>query len=282
MENNKNTKKNLKIFLIVFLISLPFWWVANLFQANLENYFYAQIGQPFEEIIILQIPERAQEPPPELDAKAAISVFIDQAGSKKILFEKNADRPLPIASLTKLMTASIFLKHYNVEREETAELLLSLLIESDNEAANDLAEIIGEKSFLELMNSKTKELGMENTHFTNPNGLDPKEPGESLNYSTAEDLVKLAKYITLEQSLLWEISTIQEFENIKNTNELLGQIPGIIGGKTGETPLAGKCLILVIQAPKNKGFLVNVILNSENRFEEMKKLISWAENAYRW
>jgi len=174
------------------------------------------------------------------------------------------------------------LKHYDVEEEETAELLLSLLIESNNEAADDLAEIIGEKSFLELMNLKAKELGMENTHFTNPNGLDPEEPDESLNYSTAEDLVKLTKYITLEQPLLWEISTIQGFENMENTNELLGQIPGIIGGKTGETPLAGKCLILVVQAPKNKGFLVNVILNSEDRFEEMKKLISWAGDAYRW
>ena len=282
MENNNNTTKNLKVFLIVFLVSLPFWWVVNLFQANLEKYFYAQIGQPFEETDLLQIPERFQRTPPELDAKAAISVFIDHQGSEKTLFEKNADQPLPIASLTKLMTASIFLKHYDVEREETVKLLLSLLIESDNEAANDLAVTIGEDSFLELMNSEAEELGMENTYFTNPNGLDPKEPDEPLNYSTAKDLVRLSKYIALEQSLLWDISSIQEFEDMKNTNELLGQIPGIIGGKTGETPLAGKCLLLVVQAPQNNGFIVNIILNSENRFEEMKKLINWVENANRW
>lgn len=282
MENNNNTTKNLKVFLIVFLVSLPFWWVVNLFQANLEKYFYAQIGQPFEETDLLQIPERFQRTPPELDAKAAISVFIDHQGSEKTLFEKNADQPLPIASLTKLMTASIFLKHYDVEREETVKLLLSLLIESDNEAANDLAVTIGEDSFLELMNSEAEELGMENTYFTNPNGLDPKEPDEPLNYSTAKDLVRLSKYIALEQSLLWDISSIQEFEDMKNTNELLGQLPGIIGGKTGETPLAGKCLLLVVQAPQNNGFIVNIILNSENRFEEMKKLINWVENANRW
>jgi D-alanyl-D-alanine carboxypeptidase (penicillin-binding protein 5/6) len=282
MENNNNTIKSLKIFLIVLLVSLPFWWGVNLFQANLENYFYAQIGQPFEEITLLEIPERIQRPPLELDTKAAISVSIDHQGVEKILFEKNVDRPLPIASLTKLMTASIFLKHYDVEREETVRLLLSLLIESDNEAANDLATIIGEDSFLELMNLEAKELGMEDTYFSNPNGLDPKEPDESLNYSTAKDLVKLSKYITSEQPLLWEISTIQEFENMENTNDLLGQIPGIIGGKTGETVLAGKCLLLVVQAPKDKGFIVNIILNSENRFEEMKKLIDWTEDAYRW
>lgn len=282
MENNNNTIKNLKILLIVLLVSLPFWWGVNLFQTNLENYFYAQVSQPFEEIILFQIPERAQRPPLELDAKAAISVFIDDRGSEKILFEKNADRPLPIASLTKLMTASIFLKHYDVEKKETVKLLLSLLIESNNEAANDLAGIIGEDSFLELMNLEAKEIGMGDTHFTNPNGLDPKGPDETLNYSTAKDLVKLAKYVTLEQPLLWEISTIQELENMKNTNDLLGQIPGIIGGKTGETDSAGKCLVLVVQAPKDKGFIVNIILNSENRFEEMKKLIDWTEDAYSW
>lgn len=280
MENNNRTK-NLKILLIVLLVSIPFWWGVNLFQVNLEKYFYAQIGQPFEELGLLQIPERVQRPLLELDAKAAISVFVDHQGSEEIIFEKNADQPLPIASLTKLMTASIFLKHYDVEREETVKLLLSLLIESNNEAANDLATIIGKDSFLGMMNSEAEELGMENTHFANPNGLDPKRPDESLNYSTAKDLVKLAKHITLEQPLLWEISIIQEFDNIKNTNELLGQIPGIIGGKTGETVLAGKCLILVVQAPKDNGFIVNIILNSENRFEEMKKLIDWTENAYR-
>jgi D-alanyl-D-alanine carboxypeptidase len=282
MKNNINTRNNLKIFLIAFLLSLPFWWGVNLFQVNLENYFYAQIGQPFEELALLQTSEIVQRTPPELDARAAISIFIDHQGSEKILFEKNADRPLAIASLTKLMTASIFLQRYDIEKEETVRLLLSLLIESDNEAADDLAEAIGQDVFLELMNLEAEKIGMENTYFTNPNGLDPKGTDESLNYSTAKDLVRLSKHITLEQPLLWDISTIKEFEDMKNTNELLGQISGIIGGKTGETPLAGKCLILVVQAPENSGFLVNVILNSENRFEEMKKLISWVENDYNW
>jgi len=272
----------LKFFFIAFLVSIPFWLGVNVFQENLENYFYAQIGQPFAEIALNQLPERIQKPTLELDAQAAISVFIDHQGSEKILFEKNADQPLPIASLTKLMTASIFLKHYDIEEEETAKLLLSLLIESNNEAADELAEIIGQGSFRELMNSEAQARGMENTYFTNPNGLDPQRSDEPLNYSTLKDLVKLTKYITLAQPLLWEISSIQELADMKNTNDLLGQIPGIIGGKTGETSLAGKCLLLVIQAPKNKGFIVNIILNSENRFAEMKNLVNWTRDAYEW
>jgi D-alanyl-D-alanine carboxypeptidase (penicillin-binding protein 5/6) len=163
-----------------------------------------------------------------------------------------------------------------------AKLLFPLLIGSNNNAAINLAEVIGKEAFVELMNLEAKRLGMDNTHFINPTGLESKEPERSSNYSAPKDLVKLAKYITFERPLIWEISIIKEFENIKNTNELLGKISGIIGGKTGETPLAGKCLLLVVQAPKNKGFIVNVIINSENHFEEMKKLINWTKYAYKW
>ena len=70
-----------------------------------------------------------------------------------------------------------------------------------------------------------------------------------------------------------------------NTNELLGEIPGIIGGKTGYTDTAGGCMILVTTTPKEQGFLVNVILGTDGvngRFDEMKKLVNWVNSAYRW
>jgi len=289
-------KKNLNIFLFLtaFLISLPFWWGVNFLQEKLESFLFLESTAIDPELLTAQIAleEKLEKLKPlkkrgeiadfKSEARAAISVFFDYQGSEKILFEKNISQPLPIASLTKLMTANIFLKHYDFGEEEVVNLLLSLLIESNNKAANDLAGINGKEIFLELMNSEAKELGMENTYFANPSGLDPKEPGELLNYSTAKDLVKLAKYLTFERPLIWEISIIPEFENNFNTNKLLEEIPGIIGGKTGETSLAGKCLILVVRAPKNKGFIVNVILNSENSFEEMKKLIDWTEYAFQW
>lgn len=287
------SKKNLLYFLIAFIFSLPFWWGVNLFQENLEDFLFwkrmvdnpealmAQIVQ--EEKLVQLKPIRKQGVENlEINAKSAMAVFVNNHGSEKILFEKDSDRILPIASLSKLMTANISLKHYDFEDERVTKLLFPLLIESDNKAASDLAEMMGKEIFLELMNLEAKEIGMENTYFANPTGLDPQKPGEPLNYSTAKDFVKLAKYITFERPLIWEISIIKEFENIKNTNELLGEIPGIIGGKTGETPLAGKCLLLVVQAPKNKGYIINVILNSENHFEEMKKLVNWTRYAYKW
>lgn len=218
----------------------------------------------------------------EIAAQAAISVFIDKKGAEKILFEKDIVRPLPIASLTKLMSANVVLEYYNLNQPKVKETLYSLLILSDNKAANELAEFISKEGFLEVMNFEAKKLGLENTFFVNPTGLDPKKSGEPINYSTAKDLVKLAKYITFERPLIWKISIIPEHKNATNTNELLNQISGIIGGKTGETPLAGKCLLLLVRAPKNKGFVVNVVLNSENHFEEMKKLIDWTKNAYKW
>ncbi len=285
--------KNLKIFLTIFLISLPFWWGINILQKNLENFLFLKKIEARPELLTAQIvsEERIEKLKPlrnrqindfEIEAKEAISVFINNQGSEKILFEKESERPLPIASLTKLMTANTFLDYYDIKQEEIAKLLFYLLIESNNNAANTLAKVIGREDFVQLMNLEAKKLGMENTYFVNPTGLDQKEATGTINHSTAKDLVKLAKYITLERPLIWEISTIKEFEKIKNTNELLGEIPEIIGGKTGETVLAGKCLLLVNNAPKNKGFIVNVILNSEKRFEEMRKLIDWTKYAYKW
>lgn len=293
-------RKNLIFFLGALFLSLPLWLGVNVLQKNLEDFLFwnkmannpqlllAQINQ--EKILAKLKPIRDRQVDDlEIKAEAAISVFVDNQGSEKILFEKESSRPLPIASLTKLMTANVVLGYYDINQEEVIKLLFPLLIESDNAAAIDLAEIMGKGVFVELMNSEAKKLGMVNTHFTNPVGLDPKKPNDQMNYSTVQDLVKLAKYITEEQPLIWEISIIPEFENIKNTNELLWESPtkvwwrtGIIGGKTGETPIAGGCLLLVVQAPKNKGFIINVILNSEDRFEEMKKLIDWTKYAYKW
>jgi hypothetical protein len=289
--------RELKWFFISLFLSLPFWWGINVFQKNLEDFLFWERMAAQPELLTTQIiwEEKLEKLKPlrnrqiddfEIGAGAAISVFVNSfnqnfsQAAEKILFEKNSDRALPIASLTKLMTANVVLGNYDINQEKIVKLLFPLLIESNNNAAINLAEVIGKEAFVELMNLEAKKLGMNNTHFVNPTGLDSKE--KSINYSTPKDLVKLAKYITFERPLIWEISIIKEFENIKNTNELLGEISGIIGGKTGETSLAGKCLLLVVQAPKNKGFIINVIINSENHFEEMKKLIDWTKYAYKW
>jgi len=299
----------LKIFLISFLVSLPFWWGINIFQENLENYFYAQISQPFQQIVEIKIPPKSQKPNLEIQVKAAISVLVDsQSGEgKKVLFKKNSNEKLAIASLTKLMTANIVLENYDLSREikiseeavlqegeagkltagkifSVEYLLYPLLMESSNDAAYVLTNDyngMAEEKFVELMNLKAKDLGLEDTYFVNSTGLDPEQPGHSINYSTAEDLVKLTKYL-LKKPLIWEILATPKFSlygpELINTNGLLGEIPNIVGGKTGFTDQAGGCMLLV---SKNKGenFLVNVILgapSSSARIEEMEKLINYA------
>ena len=299
----------LKNFFTAFILSLPFWWGINIFQENLENYFYAQISQPFQQIVEIKIPPKSQKPNLEIQVKAAISVLVDsQSGEgKKVLFKKNSNEKLAIASLTKLMTANIVLENYDLSREikiseeavaqegeagkltagkifSVEYLLYPLLMESSNDAAyvltNDYDGMTEEK-FVELMNLKAKDLGLEDTYFVNSTGLDPEQPGHSINYSTAEDLVKLTKYL-LKKPLIWEILATPKFSlygpELINTNGLLGEIPNIVGGKTGFTDQAGGCMLLV---SKNKGenFLVNVILgapSSSARIEEMEKLINYA------
>jgi D-alanyl-D-alanine carboxypeptidase len=285
--------RNLKFFGLAFLISLPFWWLVNTTQQKIEDFlFLAKISENTD-LITTQINQEKEleklKPIRKtgfedftINAEAAISVFIpkNKEFPTKILFEKNSKKTLPIASLTKLMTAKIVLDYYdNIDTN----LLYSMLISSDNTAASALAEMVfGKETFLDLMNMEAKKLGMENTHFFNATGLDPETDKNKINFSSAEDLVKLARDITINHPLIWKITTETTFENKTNTNKLLGKIPNIIGGKTGETPKAGECFLLVVSAPKNKGYIINVILNSKNRFEDMEKLIKWIEYAYKW
>jgi len=226
---------------------------------------------------------------------------------------------LPIASLTKLMTALIVLENYDLSKEikiskeainqeetfgkleegkifKADYLLYPLLMESSNDAAFALAndyEEMDEKKFVEMMNAKAKELGLENTYFYNSSGLEPDTKNAKINYSSAKELAGLTRYL-LATPKIWEILSTTEYNlygpTLKNTNELLSDQSilwkdKILGGKTGYAEKAGGCIILVLRAPKDKGFLINIALgtaNSNNRFEEMKKLVEWVNQAYKW
>lgn len=318
--------KNIKIFLIAFIFSLPFWWGANSFQKNLEDFLFWEGMTDNPRLLTAQIvPQDSLEKLKpirdrridnlEIDAKSTTSVLINNNGNEEILFEKNNNEKLPIASLTKLMTANIVLENYDlsqvreisenaVEENEdfgnlkvgevfsVGELLYPLLMESSNDAAISLAEIVGDEAFVDLMNLEAGKLAMENTHFVNPTGLGPKNSEDSINYSTATDLIKLTKYLLETKPLIWQILSLAEFDlysadgvfhhKVKSTNELLGETPSILGGKTGQTPEAKGCLILVLKTPRGKGYLINVILGSEDRFGEMRKLVNWVKEAYKW
>lgn len=305
----------LKIFLFAFFLSLPFWWGSNVFEKNLSIFFFWQSINQKSQIFAAQIAmeEKVRNLKPvlnknsenlEINAKSAISLYIGNNGEEKILFEKETEKKLPIASLTKLMTAYTVLKNYNLSEEIESKkgneffpveyFLYPLLIKSDNDAAYALAnnyDGMTEKKFVALMNEEAKNLNLTNTFFSNSSGLDPddlKQPAAEINYSTATDLTKMTK-VLLKEHLIWDILSIPKFDlfgpELENTNALLEEIPSILGGKTGYTERAGGCIVLVLKAPKGKGYVINIILGangSNARFEEMKKLTNWLNGAYKW
>lgn len=323
--------RDFKIFLLVFLISLPFFWGMNILEKNLEDFLFwyqmannsriltAQAKETFleKELRYLKPIRNWQVEDIEIGAKSAISrLWTD--GASRVLFEKEGQKVLPLASLTKLMTAFVALENYELdeaieiskeaveeegdfgnfkvgEKFSIRELLHSLLMESSNDAAFALTEKIGQNSFLGLMNLEAKEMGLKSTFFVNPTGLDPDDPKALINYSSGQDLTRFTGFL-LEKPLIWQILSQKEYDlygldgvfhhRLFNTNELLWTEEHwgsrIIGGKTGWTPEAQGCLLLVLEAPKGKGFLVNIILGSENRFEEMTNLINWIHQAYKW
>ena len=285
--------KGLKIFFISLFLSFPFWWGINLFNEKLENYILAQVSVPIENIIF--VPQK-RKPPLFLNAKSAISVKTDLENFEKILFAKEEKTPLPIASLTKLMTALVvFEEGYDLNEKvliskqaanqedvpvfgnlkegeglKVEELLELSLVYSSNDAAFALSEKI--PNFVEKMNNLAKKLGMENTHFSNPTGLDS-------NYSTAKDLVKLTKYILKNHPQIFEISRRVPKYKLDNGIYSIFLPKEIIGGKTGYTPEAGGCLLFIFRDEKEPNiFYINLILGAQSiqgRVEEMQKLVDW-------
>jgi len=144
-----------------------------------------------------------------------------------------------------------------------------------------LSEGMENQNFVRLMNEKARDIGMNGTAYTEPTGLSEK------NVSTADDLVKLAKYILANHPEIAQISRIKEYDLnnyglLKNTDELLGEVPGIVVSKTGFTLEAKGCLFLVINNYEENDYLISVILGADDKFSEMKKMIDWVNKAYKW
>jgi D-alanyl-D-alanine carboxypeptidase (penicillin-binding protein 5/6) len=311
----KKMSSGFKFFLISFLVSFFGVFAINIFQENLESSFYAQISQPFQNISLIKIPEKPQKPDLEIQAKSAISVKIDESQNQKIIFRNNINQSLPIASLTKLMTAVIVLENQasydfsqlvtiskeavsqdenfgNLRIEEklsVKDLFNIMLIESSNDAAWALAEVIGVEEFVKKMNQKAESLNLTNTYFVNPTGLDPAVLKEPNNCSSTRDLSKLAKYILRSQPIIFEVSLKGSYEAFDdsgqfrhlavNRNEFLNLSSdlNIVGGKTGYTEEAGGCMVLILKDGEGK-FFINVVLGTPTqkaRLEEMKKIISY-------
>ncbi len=236
----------------------------------------------------------------ELKAEAALAMSLDGG---RIYYNKNIETRRPIASLTKLMTAIIVLENYDLNRtvkisaeavkRESASgglrvgeniavrsLLSIMLIDSSNDAAFALAE--QKKNFISLMNEKAVEMGLKNTHFSVPDGLDSDG-----NYSSALDIAKIFVYLVEKHSEALEILKTKNMtvysvdgkieHRLESTDKLLDADGDIIAGKTGFTDNAGGCLVLLA-----KNGIVSVVLGSTDRFGESQKMIQWLKTAYIW
>jgi len=277
-------------FLIIYALGLIFS------QKYLENCFFSFIAQPILDIPELKIPE--EKPKPEIDAKSVISFRIGKR--EKVLLSKNPEDVLPIASLTKLMTAMIAFKNYDLldqiriskmaakqedvpnygnlkegEVFSVKKLLNLLLVYSSNDAAYALAEKMGIENFVEKMNQKAREIGMEKTAFFNPTGL---RDGD-LNLSTVNDLLKMVRYILKEKPEIFEMTKEKGVYEASNSifDIILPEGKELVGGKTGYLPEAGGCMIYIFKDESGTLFL-NIVLGTnkvEERVNQTQKLVDW-------
>lgn len=246
----------------------------------------------------------------EAPATSATSTIVIDAYSGQVLYENNADEERAIASVTKIMTAYLAVEDmtlddarldetYTISEHAAASdeggtsmyfeagdqvsfevLLYGTMLRSGNDAAVALAEACAdgdEDAFIQMMNDKAAELGMEHTHYSCPNGLIDED-----NYSTARDLAKLAK-IAMENDLFAKVVGTWYIElgdyQIENHNNLLSTMKGeCIGIKTGFTTLAGRTLVSC--AERSGSRFIIVTLNDANDFVDHQALYEWAFENY--
>lgn len=240
---------------------------------------------------------------PQITAKAAYFV---ETNTGEVLYQKNSSQRMPIASLTKIMTAILTLENRKLDDEvlissssarmepdrmglktgeklTVEELLYGLFLVSGNDAAEALAEssLGSSEAFVEMMNKKSFQLGMKNTRFINPTGL--QEDGKN-QYSSAIDVALMSRFAIKQFPELVEISSTphillpssklhQSFDLDSGIN-LLTTYQGVLGFKTGYTPEAG--LTLVTLARKDGHEVIGVILNSEDRRNEARLLLDYS------
>ena len=248
----------------------------------------------------------ASAAPPGISAEAA--ALIDVA-SGRILYQKNGNKKMRIASLTKTMTAIVAIETANLQDVVTVppqavgvegssiylkqgekltleELLYGLMLRSGNDAAVAIAYHVGGSvpGFVHLMNEKAALIGMTHTNFTNPHGLDDS----NMHYSTAEDMVKLSAYAlknpvfkkivsTKVKSISWEGENWDR--RLQNKNKLLHLYKGADGVKTGYTKLAKRCL--ASSATRDGRQLAVITLNAPDDWNDSMRLMDWGFSQFK-
>jgi serine-type D-Ala-D-Ala endopeptidase (penicillin-binding protein 7) len=231
--------------------------------------------------------------------------------SGAILWQKNADQVRSLASITKLMTALVFLENNpgwdtqvtlekrdeansnapNILRGETVtikDLFYTSLIASDNNTANALVRSTGmdRDEFVDLMNQKARNLKLDNTKFKDPTGLNQD------NVSTALEILKLADTAFANQDIV-EVTALKEYNfqaitgkhhRVFSTNNLLSSYLDVVAGKTGFIFESGYCLVSEIKSD-NGDNIIGVVLGSStnlDRFQDLKILSSWIIDNFVW
>ncbi len=248
-------------------------------------------------IIIASLPITASAL--EVSAKAAVVICGDTG---EVIYSKNAEQRLPMASTTKIMTGLLLCEYGNLDREITVtdemvlvegssmgllcgdkvtlhDLLYGLMLASGNDAANTIAIVMAGSvhDFAELMNNKAKEIGLKNTNFVTPSGLDDEN-----HYTTAYDLALLTKYALNNSDFATAVSSKSAVLNygnppyrrtLTNHNKLLKSFDGCVGVKTGFTKKSGRCLVSA--ARRDGKLVIAVTLNAPNDWQDHKNMLEY-------
>jgi len=292
-------KGNIKI-IFIFLLCL-------ILAVNLNERVYGDefVEDEFASEVVIEsvnVDESEELKPPRIEAKAAIVIDADTG---RVLYEKDAYSRRAIASTTKIMTAIVAIENGNLddkvkvsiraasiwgstiklkpgEELTLKELLYGMMLRSGNDAALAVAEHVGGtvENFVKMMNDKARELGLKNTAFKTPHGLDVEG-----HYSTAYELAMLTRY-ALQNPVFAQIvatkSTTITNRSLYTTNEMLSLYPGADGVKTGYTGKAGRCL--VTSATRDGFKIISVVLNCSSRSkraESSKTILDYAFNNYK-
>ena len=268
---------------------------------------------------------------PDLALPNAHAFAIIDADTGTLLGGNNANDQRQIASLTKMMTAVLAMERipnldvpitindeevyiegtkigcprsgYCIsQRLKTGEqvsagnLLQAMLMNSANDTAIALGEYMGggtQDGAAALMNQKAQELGLDNTHFCTPSGLDLDDDTAAAGcYSSAYDIGRIAAY-SMRYDHIWQIfrqpndtkiTSVdgQTVHTILNSDIVLNEIPNVIGGKTGFTPLAGYSLLMGVSDPSGRHRIIAVLLGDPNRWQDIRTAIDWTFKAYSW
>ncbi len=250
--------------------------------------------------LILSVYAAGQAPKGQRIGLSARAATLYQPDTDSFLYSKNSNARLPMASTTKIMTALVAIENSSlsdvVEVDESAigtegssaylrygdvltmeELLYALLLRSANDAAVAIACHVGgcAEGFADMMNARAKALGLENTHFTNPHGLDDKE-----HYTTASDLAVIAAE-ALRNDIFKKICSTYKKSFVRddktllyvNHNKLLNMYDGALGMKTGYTKKSGRCLV---GAAERDGLtFITVTLDAPDDWNDHKELFDF-------